>query len=159
MRASHGVIRIMPASMPFSCDVSFIGDRAKVIVRGEIDIATAPMVLEHARDAMALAPGGIALDLGDVTFMDGSGVNSLEAMRDEAAALGVLFVLALVSHPVRFVLDVLDLTEMFGLRSRIAAPAPQTSTGPRRLGCTVVAQVQTTRLQTFERRLVRDGRP
>jgi anti-sigma B factor antagonist len=108
-------VRLVP---PFACDLSYVDDRAVLTVHGEIDIATVPIILKHVRATMATPSGGIAIDLGDVTFMDSSGADALETMRDEAAAQEVPFILAAIASPARFVLDLLGLAATFGLRPR-----------------------------------------
>jgi anti-sigma B factor antagonist len=100
---------------PFSCDLLDIDDRTVVTIRGEVDLATAPRVLQHLRSALAFPPGGLAVDAGDVTFMDSSGVQMLLTMRKAAVAQDVPFTLLSISEQTRRVLEICNLSEMFGL--------------------------------------------
>ncbi|MEV4709659.1 STAS domain-containing protein [Actinoplanes sp. NPDC049316] len=48
-----------------------------VEVTGELDLATAPALLERVRTGLAGGPEAIVLDLAGVTFCDSSGINAL----------------------------------------------------------------------------------
>ena len=85
------------------------------IIRGEVDLATAPRVLQHLRSALDLPPGGLAVDVGDVTFMDSSGIHMLLSMRKAAAAQDVPFALESITEQIRRVLELCDLSDVFGL--------------------------------------------
>jgi anti-sigma B factor antagonist len=98
---------------PFSCEVLGIDDRTVVIIRGEVDLATAPRVLQHLRSALALPPAGLAVDVGGVTFMDSSGVHMLLTMRKAAAEQHVPFILVSITEQIRRVLEVCNLSELF----------------------------------------------
>jgi anti-anti-sigma factor len=49
----------------------------RVIVRGELDIATAPELLARLPGAGTRAHGNVLLDLDEVTFIDSSGLEAL----------------------------------------------------------------------------------
>jgi anti-anti-sigma factor len=100
---------------PFSCEVLDVDDRTVVIIRGEVDLATAPTALQHLRSALALPPGGLAVDCGDVTFMDSSGVQMLLTMREAAVAQQVPFSLVAITEQTRQILEICNLSELFGL--------------------------------------------
>ena len=51
-------------------------------VRGEVDPATAPVLVDALLDAEQLDGAGIVVDLADVTFMDASGLSALVAVRE-----------------------------------------------------------------------------
>ena len=65
------------ASAPLQVDVHRIDHRAVIMVAGEIDLATAPMLSLAARKVLADQVTGLAVDLGRVTFMDSSGVHAI----------------------------------------------------------------------------------
>jgi len=108
----------------FRCDVSYIDDRAVVLVQGDVDLATAPTFLREVRATLALPIAGVAVDLGGVTFMDSSGINVLVKTRREATERSITFTLGAVPEQARLVLDVAGLAETFGLvaHSKHAVP-------------------------------------
>jgi anti-anti-sigma factor len=100
---------------PFSCEVRDVDDRTVVTIRGEVDIVTAPVVLQHLRSPLALPPGGLAVDAGDVTFLDSSGVHMLLTLRRAAAAQQVPFTFVSITEQTRRVLEICDLSPIFEL--------------------------------------------
>jgi anti-sigma B factor antagonist len=68
-----------PASVQIQTD-----DRSPVVVvTGEIDMATAPMLQRELTSAIETTGGAVVLDLGDVTFFDSSGLRvAIVAHRD-----------------------------------------------------------------------------
>lgn len=104
----------LPAS--FRCDVFEVQDRTVVIVRGELDFATAPDLLRHAVTALEHRPiAAIEVDLGLVTFADSSGLGALLAIKHDADDRGVTFTLGSVTPAVRLVIDVTGLNEHFDI--------------------------------------------
>ena len=75
-----------------------------VVVTGEVDLDTAPTVrdevLRHLR-----AGASVALDLGDVTFMDSSGLHVLLATNRRASLVGAQLRLGRVSDRVQRLLE------------------------------------------------------
>ncbi len=99
----------------FACDLSVSGPEATVRVRGELDLATSP-VLDRAILA-ALAPGitVLTLDLGGVGFLDSSGIASLVAALRNTRARDVRLVLGGVTRQCRMTIGLSGLSELFGL--------------------------------------------
>ena len=73
-----------------------VGDMLGVVVRGELDLETAPLVTSVAADVAWTAPLAAAdvasgkgiqflLDLKDVTFVDVSGLHALKAIHVQVA--------------------------------------------------------------------------
>lgn len=76
----------------FFIEVLTTGNQARIVARGEIDIATEQALRDAAASAMASAPGGrIVVDLQQVSFMDSSGLRALLQSRDAAEAAGTEF--------------------------------------------------------------------
>jgi anti-anti-sigma factor len=86
------------------------GTETRVAVAGEIDLATAAEVGAAVR--FALRDGPVVLDLGEVTFMDSSGVRLIDALLRDCAREGweLRFARTLTDQ----VTQVLELTEMMG---------------------------------------------
>ncbi|WP_017607126.1 STAS domain-containing protein [Nocardiopsis xinjiangensis] len=86
----------------FVCDgISVVG------IEGEIDIATARAV--HTRLTEKLAHGCVVADLGEVAFIDASGVNALVGAMREAARGSRHLCLAAPPRQLSRILDVLSL--------------------------------------------------
>jgi anti-anti-sigma factor len=90
-------------------------------VAGEIDLATAP-ILAAALDDVA-PEGGIAggkvvrVDMGEVTFLDSSGISVLVESRSRLADAGGHLVLHRTSSQIQRVLEISGLGVLFELES------------------------------------------
>lgn len=92
------------------------GDPAVVTVVGEIDLLTASSLAAPLR---ALIDGRrasrIEVDLGQVPFMDSTGIQVLAAARSDANAAGIVFGVRTASDAVKRVLGLTGLLESLGL--------------------------------------------
>jgi anti-sigma B factor antagonist len=91
-----------------------------VVVCGEVDMATAPLVVAAATDALASRPRRLVIDLAAVTFLDSSGVHGLVVASQQADELGVGYEVRHPSAPSRKVLDLMGLTGPL----HVTSPAP-----------------------------------
>ena len=62
---------------PFSLDISQAAGRTRLAVRGELDMDSAPQLLEAIVLAHQTVGGDVTLDLRDVTFMDSRGLAAM----------------------------------------------------------------------------------
>ncbi len=87
-------------------------------VGGEIDVATSPELRRELHQLADRKPARIIVDLGDVTFIDSSGlgvlVGTLKRLREEGS--GDILVLEGLQEPVRKVFDITGLTNLFTVR-------------------------------------------
>lgn len=95
-----------------------------VIVRGEPDLAAAPLL--RARVDAAVGGRALVVDLGETTFIDSAVLKELLRARAELAAHDVRLVLAAVAPPVRRLLELTRTYELF-------EHAPDAETALRRL--------------------------
>jgi anti-sigma B factor antagonist len=88
-----------------------------IVARGEIDVATSPILRSELASALATRPEEVTLDLRGVTFVDSSGlgvlVGALKRLRESG---GQRFSVVGVQDPVRKVFDITGLTALFELR-------------------------------------------
>ena len=91
---------------PFSLTVEDDGRHVVVVVRGELDIATAPQLRECLTD---FARRSITLDFSGVTFVDSSGVAALATALKQHSDV----VLRGVGPVQRLVLEATGLAELF----------------------------------------------
>ncbi|MGZ4734490.1 MAG: STAS domain-containing protein [Acidimicrobiia bacterium] len=101
------------AVVPFRCIVAFVDEDAVISVRGEIDLATAPVLLRDAQAALALPISAVNVDLREVTFVDSSGLQALLTARERALERDITFTLTAVPSSVRRVIDVTGLGVVF----------------------------------------------
>ena len=103
------------ASLPdvpdFWCATRRENGRAVVGVRGDVDIATAPIFYAALRDAVGAATDSVVADFIDVTFIDSSGVQCLLAAQRDAGQDGVTFAVQRPRPNVALVFELLGLTE------------------------------------------------
>ena len=100
------------------------GARVRVVVRGEVDVATASALGTFVRDAMSPGITEQVVDLAEVTFLDSSGVRVLVLASREAAAKGVAFSLLCpkVNSVVSRVLDILHIGSMMTVNGTSGQP-------------------------------------
>jgi anti-anti-sigma factor len=97
------------------------GTSSRVLVYGEIDLATAP---DMAAAALHHIQSGrhVTMDLGGATFLDAAGVSTLVALHRAAAEAGCCFTVVNADHrPVALVLGLTRAAEVL----RIETPEPK----------------------------------
>ncbi|WP_300682942.1 STAS domain-containing protein [Nocardioides sp.] len=93
-------------------------DGVRLVVTGDLDLATAPRLTEVARAAVS-SPGDIVtLDLSGVTFLDSTGLGALLDLRKKVVGAGGRVQVAAQSPAVARVLDLAGLTELFGVAAQ-----------------------------------------
>ena len=92
-------------------------------VAGELDASTSPSLSAAFADLPA-GPDRIELDLGELTFIDSSGLRVLIALHDQVIADGRTLVVSSASNPVRRLLEITGLEAMFGLTGDSAPANP-----------------------------------
>ncbi|MCW2784397.1 MAG: anti-sigma-factor antagonist [Marmoricola sp.] len=83
---------------------------------GEVDIASVDELLTAAHACLDTDVRVLEIDLGEVTFIDSSGLGALVRIRNEAAALGKDLVLVRVTPAAERILAVTGLSDLFGTR-------------------------------------------
>jgi anti-sigma B factor antagonist len=83
-----------------------VGHRTVLAASGEIDMATAPALVEAAAAVLASGALDVWLDLSEVTFMDSTGVKVLLDTRGALSGTGRSFAVICPPGPVRRVLGI-----------------------------------------------------
>jgi anti-sigma B factor antagonist len=76
---------------PFRCDVEPSHGKVHLIPRGEIDLASVPVLEGKLRELRETGFDHLVVDLREVTFMDSTGLRLILAWDDESRADGVDF--------------------------------------------------------------------
>ena len=85
-----------------------------LILSGEVDLSVAPGLEEAGTEmARSVAPGTLGIDLGDVTFIDSSGLGALISLRNAARECGADVVLLRVSPVVARFLELAGVRDSF----------------------------------------------
>jgi anti-anti-sigma factor len=82
---------------------------ATVVLDGEIDIATAPVIRRFLMAAISGGDARLAVDMAGVTFIGAAGIDVLVAAANRAREAGGSLSLLAPSQQVRWLLDVLHL--------------------------------------------------
>jgi anti-sigma B factor antagonist len=82
---------------------------ATLAVAGEIDIATTPRLEAEIRRMLDETTGPMLVDLGEVTFMDSTGLSLLLALRRDAGAAGRTLAIFCPEGPARLLFAVTGL--------------------------------------------------
>lgn len=100
-------------------------DRAVVVVaQGELDVASAPRLLDAVHEVTGSATdGAVVIDMAGVGFMDSSGLRALLDCERSARVAGLGFALARPTDSVRRVLELVDLLDTLRVLDEIS---PQT---------------------------------
>ena len=89
-----------------------------VVVHGEIDVATSPMLRSELASVLATQPADVTLDLHDVSFVDSSGlgvmVGALKRLREGG---GERFAIVDPQDSVRKVFDITGLSSLFQIEA------------------------------------------
>jgi anti-sigma B factor antagonist len=106
--------RVVP---DFRVNVENVNSNQVVIdVEGELDIATAPILLQAIQAVFEDPITSLAVSLDRLTFMDSTGINVLLITQRTAQRRGIRFALAAVAPQARQALDATGLSDLFGLR-------------------------------------------
>jgi anti-sigma B factor antagonist len=91
----------------FGLDVVFLEDSISVALNGELDLATAPILLEHLADFASQGQINISLDIADVTFIESSVLSVIVMAQKHLRELGGYLV---VQQPTDLVLRLFEIT-------------------------------------------------
>jgi anti-sigma B factor antagonist len=95
------------------------GSWAVLSVRGEVDVATAPQLRERMVDLVSQGSAKIILDLGDVGFLDSTGLGVIVGCLKRARANDGDIVLVCDQRPILKVLEITGLTTVFGVHATV----------------------------------------
>ena len=97
--------------MIFDVARTTIAGRAALTVRGELDVATAPLLTAAVESLLATSPSAVVVDLTPTEFLDSSGARALLAIARQAAAAGITahVIVPRSNRPVRLPIDLLEL--------------------------------------------------
>lgn len=90
------------------------GSVLTVTCSGELDLATGQHLVGGVTEAVdGSTAAAVVVELGDVTFMDSSGLRALLTSREHAMECNLTFSIAGCSDPVRRLLEVAGVTDWF----------------------------------------------
>lgn len=104
------------APSPLVIDLTSIRDGVRIVVSGEIDLATAPQLQASMTEAVS-AHRSVEVDLTDVDFIDSTGLRAFISAR-AVLGPGHAFAIAAASPCVLRLLETVGLEEHFGLRAK-----------------------------------------
>lgn len=95
-------------------DVAPTGEAAVTLtLTGEVDAATAPILDQALANAFASGCSHITLDMGDLQFMDSSGIRVLVRNGEHVRAGGGALRISAMSRPVQQLMDLTGLADVF----------------------------------------------
>jgi anti-sigma B factor antagonist len=103
----------MGADGGFSVESSHDDGAIVIAVSGDVDLATAPELRAACESAIAAAPDVVRLDLGELTFLDSSGISVLVKTQQDLESQGGSLVLHRLDDRTRRVLAVAGLADFF----------------------------------------------
>ncbi len=101
---------------PFCCVVTTVGEgHVEACLQGELDLANSPLLRDELLAVIDAGLDAITLRLGDLTFVDSSGIVVLVIVRKHALEHGTEFHVTSVQPHVRRLLESSGVAEMFDL--------------------------------------------
>ncbi len=94
----------------------------RINVKGEVDINSAPVLLDQILAAIARKPEVIIINLKEVTKMDSAGVAVLIESINEARKQGIILSLQDVSRPAQQVLEMARVDKLFQVSGKNYLP-------------------------------------
>ena len=91
-------------------------DSAIVEVGGELDLASSPQLVRALELAWRDQPEVVVIDLGELFFIDMAGLRALLEAQQQATAHDTRLVLARVRRPVRRVLELARMRDLFTIQ-------------------------------------------
>jgi anti-sigma B factor antagonist len=86
-------------------------------IGGELDAGNVDRLINAVAPLPSMNGGQIQLDLGGVTFIDSSGLGALITLNNRVTSVGGSVVVRSASAPVRRLLAITKMDEVFGLKS------------------------------------------
>ena len=116
-QGGHGAAeQLVERAVDFRVDASFTPPLAVLKVRGELDLSTAPTLSWSVAQAVEGRCGLVLLDLGDVSFVDCSGIGALVEAAHLMDAASAHLSVNRVSPQVARMLEITGTDALFGLR-------------------------------------------
>ena len=91
----------------FGIDITYLDDRADVALRGELDVATAPIPHEYLAVLVSQRWIDITLDIAELRYLDSAGLSVLIMTQKRVEQMGGSLV---VRHPTRAARRLFDTT-------------------------------------------------
>jgi len=116
LRAAPGGKSRYVATPGFDIRESRTDEELCIEVHGDLDVLTAPRLVERFEAALLARPPRIVLELRDVAFADSTGMAALIRCRRRAVRADVDLVLDVAAGPVARLLDITRLRRVFATR-------------------------------------------
>ena len=100
--------------------------RAVVVIRGELDAATADQAYDYARQIIDRAGGDVRIDLAGLSFCDARGLRALVRIADHARGAGRPLSLVSTRPPILKIMRITGVDAMFP-ELRQPGPRPDTA--------------------------------
>lgn len=97
----------------FAVEVAMTDGATVVRVRGEVDLYTAPKLREHLDEAVQGQSPTVVVDLGQLDFIDSTGLGVLVGALKQARTAGGDVTLRNPSRSTHKILEIAGLTELF----------------------------------------------
>jgi len=98
------------------------GDRHTVVLNGELDIASAPMLEETVADVCAAGAHELVLDMGGVEFIDSSGLSAIVRGKMLCEDQHCGYCLTPAQRPVQGVFEVTGVADRLSFRDATVEP-------------------------------------
>jgi anti-sigma B factor antagonist len=89
------------------------GDSRRLVIRGELDMSTAPKLNGELIRAFRDESAQVVLDLREITFIDSMGLGVLVSAKQRAKSSGISMKFRLPEGPARFAFQVTGLADSF----------------------------------------------
>jgi anti-sigma B factor antagonist len=101
---------------PLQVFVSHEEDRTRLILTGQLDLATAPLLAAELLN-LAQHEGDVVLDIGLLTFVDSTGLSLFVSQHKKLAARGHSLVISSPTPSARRLLEITGLTDVLSIEA------------------------------------------
>jgi anti-sigma B factor antagonist len=101
---------------PLQVFVSHVEDRTHMILTGQLDLATAPLLAAELVN-LAQHGGDVVLDIGQLTFVDSTGLSLFVSQHKKLAAQGHSLVISSPTPSARRLFEITGLTDVLSIEA------------------------------------------
>lgn len=101
------------------------GDRYTIVLSGELDVASAPMLEDALTEASQSGAHELVLDMGGIEFMDSTGLRAIMRGKTLCEQCGCDYHLTPAQRPVEQTLQTTGMRRLLGLAKNERAPGPR----------------------------------
>jgi len=107
------------AASPLAIEVTLLYDRTRVMLHGELDDASVPMLRDRLADLVADHVGDLVLDIAGLSFVDSTGLGLFVMLHKKLESRGKQFILSEPTPMARRLLEITGLDSVLRIEPTV----------------------------------------